>query len=86
MSFTKMTCVVIDVTVTTLDATVIAVAVETAFTVCVTLIVVVVVEVGRLRHEHPVESAELANLASWVGRALLASWSVSARRFMKAGK
>lgn len=72
MSITKMTCVVIDVTVTTLDATAVAVAVATAFTVCVTLIVAVLVEVGRLRQEHPVESAELANLASWVGRALLA--------------
>lgn len=62
---------VVDVAVTTRDMTVVVVAVEMAFTVCVTLVVDVTVEVGRLRQEHPLESAVLANFARLAGVPLL---------------
>ena len=60
-------------------AVVVALAVEVPNTVCVVLLVTVVVDVGRFKQEHPVESAELANLASGMGRLLLIFEPISER-------
>lgn len=62
----------VDVTITTRVAVVVVLVVEVPNTVCVVLLVTVVVDVGRFRQEHPVESAAFANLASGPGRLLLA--------------